>query len=136
MSDPFFLDGMLFNLLPGSRTQLEDDTQSRREWLKVFCVISRYRPDQREQTHTERFLDNWQHLFTFLVYEGVQPTNNVAERAIRPAVQWRKICFGSQSETGEQFAGRLLTVGRSCQLHGINVFEFLAKLENTRWTFR
>ena len=39
-------------------------------------------------------LKHWNHLFTFLEHEGVEPTNNSAERGIRPAVQWRKICFG------------------------------------------
>ena len=111
-----------------SREQLLLDTLPMRERMHDFCIIFRYSTDPKVQTRTQRLLDNWQHLFTFLEYEGVQPTNNAAERAIRPAVQWRKICFGSQSEIGEQFTGRLLTVVRTCQLHGINVFEFLTKL--------
>lgn len=41
------------------------------------------------------------HLFAVLEYEGVEPTNHAAELCIRPAVQWRKICFGNQSKTGE-----------------------------------
>jgi len=36
-------------------------------------------------------------LFTFLEQEGVEPTNNSAERALRTGVQWHKICFGSRS---------------------------------------
>lgn len=110
------------------REQLYRDTLPRRERMHDFCVIFRCSSDQRVQTRTKRLLDNWQHLFTFLKHDGVQPTNNSAERAIRPAVQWRKICFGSQSEVGEQFTGRLLTVVRTCQLHDINAFEFLTKL--------
>lgn len=43
-------------------------------------------------------LKHWNHLFTFLDHQGVEPTNNSAERGIRPAVQWRKICFGNQSD--------------------------------------
>jgi hypothetical protein len=69
--------------------------------------------------------NNWHNLFTFLEYDGVETTNNSAERAIRPADQWRKICFGSQSHIGEQFTGHLLSVVRTCQIHGTNPFEFL-----------
>jgi transposase len=117
-----------FQVSGSSREQLLLDTLPMREKMHDFCIIFRYSTDPKVQTRTQRLLDNWQNLFTFLEYEGVQPTNNAAERAIRPAVQWRKICFGSQSETGEQFTGRLLTVVKTCQINSINVFEFLTKL--------
>jgi transposase len=118
----------------GSREQLLRDTLPMRERMHDFCIIFRYSTDPRVQTRTKRLRDNWQHLFTFLEHDGVQPTNNIAERAIRPAVQWRKICFGSQSQIGEQFAGRLLTVVRTCQLHDINAFEFLNRLVKTAFS--
>lgn len=70
-------------------------------------------------------LKHWHGLFTFLEYEGVEPTNNAAERGGRPAVQWRKICFGNQSEEGELLTARLLTAERSCILQGRNPFQFL-----------
>jgi hypothetical protein len=41
--------------------------------------------------------------------EGVEPTNNGSERALRPAVLWRKGSFGCDSEAGSRFAERLLT---------------------------
>lgn len=72
-------------------------------------------------------LKHWHGLFTFLQYEGVEPTNNAAERAIRPAVQWRKICFGNQSDEGEFLTARLLTAERSCILQGRNAFQFLVE---------
>ena len=120
-----------FQKSPGTRKQLWVDTQPMRERMNDFCIIFRYSSDPRVQTRTKRLLDNWQHLFTFLEHDDVEPTNNSAERAIRPAVQWRKICFGSQSEIGEQFTGHLLSVVRTCQLHSINPFEFLTKLVNS-----
>ncbi len=70
-------------------------------------------------------LKHWGGLFTFLEYEGVEPTNNSAERGGRPAVQWRKICFGNQSDEGELLTARLLTAERSCILQGRNPFQFL-----------
>jgi transposase len=76
-------------------------------------------------------LTSWDHLFTFLEHDGVEPTNNVAERGIRPAVQWRKICFGNRSLEGELLTARLLTVTRTCLLQGRNAFEFLVEAINT-----
>jgi transposase len=49
-------------------------------------------------------------LWTFLDVEGVQPTNNASERALRHAVIWRKLSFGTQSEHGSRFVATILTV--------------------------
>ena len=57
--------------------------------------------------------------------EGVEPTNNSAERAVRPRVLWRKGNFGSGSEAGSQFAERLLTVGASSRQQGRSPLGFL-----------
>jgi transposase len=65
------------------------------------------------------------HFFTFVYEEGVEPSNNVAERALRTAVQWRKIMFGTRSAEGELAVARLLTVTRTCQLQRINVLVYL-----------
>jgi transposase len=66
-------------------------------------------------------------LFTFIFYDGVEPTNNIAERGIRPAVQWRKICFGNRSDNGAVLTSRLLTVTRTCWLQKRNSLEFLVE---------
>lgn len=65
------------------------------------------------------------HFFTFIHEAGVEPTNNSAERALRTAVQWRKIMFGNRSAEGEIAVARLLTVTRTCQLQQINVLAYL-----------
>jgi len=65
------------------------------------------------------------HFFTFVHEEDVEPTNNLAERALRPAVQWRKIMFGNRSATGELAVARLLTVTRTCQLQQLNALLYL-----------
>lgn len=65
------------------------------------------------------------HFFTFVYEEDVEPTNNVAERALRTAVQWRKIMFGTRSADGELAVARLLTVTRTCHLQQINVLAYL-----------
>jgi transposase len=66
-----------------------------------------------------------QHLFTFVHEEGVEPTNNQSERALRIAVQWRKISFGTRSDEGERAVERLLTVTRTCQQQQLNVLVYL-----------
>ena len=67
----------------------------------------------------------WAALWTFARVEGVEPTNNGAERALRPAVLWRKGSFGSDSEAGSRFAERLLTVVASCRQQGRPLLDFL-----------
>ena len=68
----------------------------------------------------------WAALWTFARVDGVEPTNNVAERALRPAVLWRKGSFGSDSEGGSRFAERLLTVVATCRQQGRPLLDFLA----------
>ena len=65
------------------------------------------------------------HFFTFVHEDGVEPTNNAAERALRTAVQWRKIMFGNRSLEGELAVARLLTVTRTCQLQQLNALLYL-----------
>jgi hypothetical protein len=66
-----------------------------------------------------------QDFFTFVEHEGVEPTNNCAERALRTAVQWRKIMFGTRSEAGELAVARLLTVTRTCQMQHVSALVYL-----------
>lgn len=70
------------------------------------------------------FLHN-RHFFTFVHEEGVEPTNNSAERGLRPAVQWRKIMLGTRSDQGERAVERLLTIARTCQLQELNALVYL-----------
>ncbi|MCP5043427.1 MAG: IS66 family transposase [bacterium] len=66
-------------------------------------------------------------LWTFVTHEGVEPTNNHAERELRSFVLWRRRSFGSQSERGERFAERLMTVAHTARKQGKAVFEFIAQ---------
>ena len=67
----------------------------------------------------------WVSLWTFTRVEGVEPTNNVAERALRPAVLWRKGSFGSDSERGSRFVERMMTVVATCRQQGRHLLDFL-----------
>jgi transposase len=75
-------------------------------------------------------------LWTFVRVEGIEPTNNAAERALRHAVQWRKTSHGMDSEIGSRFVENILTVVATCRQQGRNVLEYLtvccrAALEGT-----
>jgi transposase len=64
-------------------------------------------------------------LWTFVQVEGVEPTNNVAERSIRPGVQRRKISFGTQSEEGARFVESMMTVMATLKQQKRDVLEYL-----------
>ena len=64
-------------------------------------------------------------LWTFVRIEGVEPTNNAAERALRKAVLWRKRSFGCKSDAGCRFVERILTVVTTLQQHKRPVLEYL-----------
>ena len=64
-------------------------------------------------------------LWTFVRCEGVEPTNNAGERALRHAVIWRKLSFGTQSAAGSRFVETMLTVIETCRQQNRNAFEYL-----------
>lgn len=64
-------------------------------------------------------------LWTFVEVEGVEPTNNPAERSIRPGVQWRKVSFGTQSEAGSRFVESMMTVVATLKQQKRNVLDYL-----------
>lgn len=74
----------------------------------------------------EELYKHRQRLWTFVDVEGVEPTNNASERALRHAVIWRKLSFGTQSAKGSRFVETLLTVVETCRQQARNVFAFLA----------
>jgi transposase len=74
-------------------------------------------------------------LWTFLREEGVEPTNNAAERAMRPAVLWKKRSFGVESERGARYVESMLSIWMTSRLNGVNPIQFLRELvKNSRST--
>jgi transposase len=72
-------------------------------------------------------LDHQAAMWTFVDNDGVDPTNNHAERELRAFVLWRKRSFASQSERGNRFAERLMTVAHTARKQNRNVLEFLTE---------
>lgn len=95
-------------------------------------------PEQHKKTARTcaKVLSKFDCLWVFAYVEGVEPTNNSSEQAIRPAVRWRRVSFGSQSKSGSRFVERILTTVESCRRQGRNVLDFVvsavkAKLNGT-----
>jgi transposase len=70
----------------------------------------------------------WPALWTFTTTDGIEPTNNPAERALRAPVIHRKTSLGSQSENGERFAERALSAAGTCRLQHRSLFTYLSEL--------
>lgn len=94
---------------------------------RLFALGERYlnaANDDVRNLATAFFVHN-QHFFIFVHEDGVDPTNNVSERALRTAVQWRTLMFGTRSDDGERAVERLLTIVRTCQLQDLNALAYL-----------
>ena len=81
--------------------------------------------DARLRRFCARLLEQYPALWTFAMIEGVEPTNNHAERVLRRAVLWRRKSFGCQSAAGCLFVERVLTAVQSLRLQGRSVVTFL-----------
>ena len=96
---------------------------------KLFALAEAHLDDEDREVRNmaTALFTHSQRLFTFLEEEGVAPTNNVAERTLRTAVQWRKISFGNRSRNGEIATARLLTVTQTCKRQQRHVLGYLTE---------
>jgi transposase len=89
------------------------------------------RKSKRTRLH-KRFANNllkiWPALWTFATVEGVEPTNNAAERSLRGPVIHRKLSHGTRSEDGERFIERALSASATCRLQNRSMFAYMAEL--------
>ena len=95
---------------------------------RIFALAKRHLDSSHREVRNlaNALFEHNERLFTFLEQEGVEPTNNSAERALRTGVQWRKICFGNRSAKGELATARLLTVAETCDLQRLNILAYLS----------
>jgi transposase len=99
-------------------------TPLRREVERLLAVGSACAVPKTAGTCRD-ILKRRQALWTFVQIAGVEPTNNAAERAIRPGVLWRKGSFGTQSVQGSRFVECMLTVVSTLQQKQRNVLAYL-----------
>jgi transposase len=89
-------------------------------------------PKSRRTRSHRQFANNllkvWPALWTFTTIDGIEPTNNPAERALRGPVIHRKVSLGSQSENGERFAERAHSAAVTCRMQHRSLFTYLSEL--------
>lgn len=130
---------VLWHLYKGGwldRVQLQEAVSMLRLRLRDQLEAGLRSPYAKVVVFSRDLLKHWEALFTFTRVEGVEPTNNAAERALRPAVLWRKGSFGSRSEEGCRFVERLLSVRATCVQQGRNLFAFLTEALSAAWAGR
>jgi len=131
--DTLAMQVRLFRLWHQFRRQIIDRPQliqrSIRLEKQLFSLAERHldSPESEVRNLACALFENFEHLFTFIYHEGVEPTNNWAERALRIAVQWRKVMFGNRSEQGELTVARLLTVSQTCLRQKRSSLDYLAE---------
>ena len=94
----------------------------------LVTTAKRAPPRSETQNLAERFRFHGESYFRFITTPGIEPTNNLAEQAIRFVVIDRQITQGTRSETGRQWCERIWTVMATCAQQGRSVLEYL---ENT-----
>lgn len=103
------------------------DPEQWSEFHKFFVItISLWQEDTTDAGKLARQINReMDSLWTFLDHQGVDPTNNRAERALRTGVLWRKRSLGTQSEKGNHWVERILSLKETCRLHAKTTFPYL-----------
>jgi transposase len=97
-------------------------------YARMVHLLGQYRHRHDDAGTFARTLDREMgFLWTFVVEEGVEPTNNRAERALRFAVLWRKMMQGNYNDKGDRWVERILSVRETCRLQGRPTFPVLVE---------
>ena len=94
-------------------------------WVGPGAGVTHSSSSRRTAATCHHLLGGEAHLWRFLASDGVEPTNNPAERALRHGVIWRKTSGGTASVGGSQFVSRLLGVVATCRQRGRLVLDYL-----------
>ena len=117
----------------GDRAGLQRSIAPLKRELKILLQRgARGKRHKRTWGLAKNLLKLWPALWTFTLVDGVEPTNNHAERGLRGAVIYRKLSLGSQSESGEQMIERLLSVSQTCRLQHRSLFAYLSDALSAR----
>jgi transposase len=111
----------------GDRARLQAQTAPLEHKLRQLLEHAA-RKSPRTKYHrlfAKNLLNRWPALWTFTHTDGVEPTNNHAERGLRGAVIYRKLSLGSQSDQGERTIERLLSASLTCRLQKRSLFAYL-----------
>lgn len=93
--------------------------------IKVLLIIGSLLKNTKTGRTCKNLLKIFNYLWTFIYEEDIEPTNNLAERDLRPSVIWRKLSFGTQSMEGEQYVERILSIIGTMKKRNKNALEYL-----------
>ncbi len=110
---------------PTARENLPATMLPIQEEFRTLLETGQTSPSPKASGLCHALLALWPALWPFITVPGVEPTNNAAERAIRPAVLWRKQSLGTKTEAGNQFVARLLSVAATCQQQHRPLLDYL-----------
>jgi transposase len=112
------------------RSQLQAQTAPLQDKLRTLLErAARKSPRTKYQRQfAKNLLNRWPALWTFTHTDGVEPTNNHAERGLRGAVMYRKLSLGGQSEQGERTIERLLSASVTCRLRKESLYDHLTQV--------
>jgi transposase len=99
--------------------------KGQRPWLRALLARGQASGCAKTTALCKQLAELEPALWTFVRREGVEPTNNQAERVLRKAVLWRKKAFGCVSEGGCRFVERILTVVQTLRLQRRSAWQFL-----------
>jgi transposase len=125
LGERVFAEWHLFRGGGGDRRQLQARLDGPARAFERALKAGRRGADRKTATFCANVLELLPAVWRFVVTEGVEPTNNHAERVLRRGVLWRKNAFGSQSEAGCRFVERMLTVVQTRRLQGQSVLGYL-----------
>ncbi len=114
----------------GDRRRLRRRARPLERELRELCETGR-RKSVKTRYHrglARNLIKAWPALWTFVEADGVEPTNNRAERGLRHAVIYRKLSQGSRCERGALATERLLSAAVSCRLQGRSLFAYLVEV--------
>ncbi len=114
----------------GDRARLQAQTAPLQDKLRTLLEHAA-RKSARTKYHRQfakNLLNRWPALWTFTHTDGVEPTNNHAERGLRGAVIYRKLSLGSQSDQGERTTERLLSASLTCRLRKQSLYDYLTQV--------
>ena len=102
---------------------------------RALIAVAKQAPKNRQaQNLAKRFDLHGEAYFRFITTPGIEPTNNLAEQAIRFVVIDRRITQGTRSEAGRQWCERIWTVMATCAQQGRSVFAFIERAVHAHFT--
>jgi len=105
-----------------------------RQQFHRFCVDGNAQDaDDLWRKLGKSLLKLWPAVFRFIDVEGLEPTNNFAEQAVRPSVILRKLSQGTRSDMGSLCIARVMSVTATCRKQGLDILDYMTEALAAHW---